>query len=124
MDAALEAKGLSDEKTRIIEEFVPGKQVTLAHVLANPEPDIFLKLGLPADSHGALGILTLTPSESAIIAADVASKAATVRIGFVDRFSGAVLLTGTLADVERALKAVVDFLQRILKFTECPVTRS
>ncbi len=25
-----------DEKTRIIQEFVPGKQVTLAHVIASP----------------------------------------------------------------------------------------
>ena len=34
-----------DEKKRIIQEFVPGKQVTLAHVIANPTEDLYLKLG-------------------------------------------------------------------------------
>ena len=29
-----------DEKKRIIQEFVPGKQVTLAHVIANPTEDL------------------------------------------------------------------------------------
>ena len=35
-----------DEKKRIIQEFVPGKQVTLAHVIANPTKDLYAKLGL------------------------------------------------------------------------------
>ena len=33
-----------DEKKRIIQEFVPGKQVTLAHVIANPTEDLYLKI--------------------------------------------------------------------------------
>ena len=44
-----------DEKKRIIQEFVPGKQVTLAHVIANPTEDLYLKLGL-IDASGAIGI--------------------------------------------------------------------
>ena len=28
---------MEQEKQRIIQEFVPGKQVTLAHVIANPD---------------------------------------------------------------------------------------
>ena len=32
---------------RMIQEYVPGKQVTLAHVIANPGKDLFKKLGLP-----------------------------------------------------------------------------
>ena len=35
-----------DAKQRIIQEFVPGKQVTIAHVIANPKPDLFRKWGL------------------------------------------------------------------------------
>ena len=58
-----------DEKKRIIQEFVPGKQVTLAHVIANPTEDLYLKLGL-IDASGAIGIFTITPSEAAMIAAD------------------------------------------------------
>ena len=82
-----------DEKKRIIQEFVPGKQVTLAHVIANPTKDLYAKLGL-LDAEGAIGILTITPSEGAMIAADVASKAADVKIGFVDRFNGSLVFTG------------------------------
>ena len=36
----------SDGKERIIQEFVPGKQVTLAHVIANPDRNLYGKLGL------------------------------------------------------------------------------
>lgn len=66
-----------DEKKRIIQEFVPGKQVTLAHVIANPTEDLYAKLGL-IDAEGSIGIMTITPSEGAMIAADVAAKAANV----------------------------------------------
>lgn len=34
------------EKQRIIQEFVPGKQVTLAHLIANPEPLLYKKIGV------------------------------------------------------------------------------
>ena len=47
---------------RMIQEYVPGKQVTLAHLIANPGKDLFKKLGLP-DAVSAIGILTITPSE-------------------------------------------------------------
>ena len=33
-------------KERIIQEFVPGKQVTLAHVIANPDKNLYGKLGV------------------------------------------------------------------------------
>ncbi|VTO26050.1 propanediol utilization polyhedral body protein PduU [Klebsiella pneumoniae] len=45
---------------RMIQEYVPGKQVTLAHLIANPGKDLFKKLGLP-DAVSAIGILTITP---------------------------------------------------------------
>lgn len=78
-----------EHKERIIQEFVPGKQVTLAHVIPNPVDALYGKMGL-IDAEGAIGIFTITPSEAAIIAADVASKAAGITIGFVDRFNGTV----------------------------------
>ena len=65
-----------EHKQRIIQEFVPGKQVTMAHLIANPDPDLYKKLGVIGERSGALGILTITPSEAAIIGADVATKAA------------------------------------------------
>ena len=33
-------------KMRIIQESVPGKQITLAHIIANPDKTLYRKLGL------------------------------------------------------------------------------
>ena len=44
-----------ETKQRIIQEFVPGKQVTLAHVIANPVSSLYEKMGL-IDARGAIGI--------------------------------------------------------------------
>ncbi|MCL1840512.1 MAG: BMC domain-containing protein [Propionibacteriaceae bacterium] len=114
-------------KQRIIEEFVPGKQVTLAHLIANPVDNLSVKLGLAGPGRpgaNAIGILTITPSEAAIIGADVASKAAMVEIAFVDRFSGAVLITGDVQAVRSALEAVLDVLAGQMGFTPTPITKS
>lgn len=112
------------EKSRVIQEYVPGKQITLAHIIANPDHDICKKLGLKIESSGAIGILTITPGEAAIIAADIASKAGTVDIGFLDRFSGTVVINGDISSVDSSLKSVVDFLGGVLNFSVCTITRS
>ena len=96
-----------DAKQRIIQEFVPGKQVTIAHVIANPKPDLFRKMGLEEKGRNAIGILTITPGEGTIIAADIASKSGDIEIGFIDRFSGALLITGDVSAVESALRSVI-----------------
>ena len=44
---------MEQEKQRIIQEFVPGKQVTLAHVIANPDSSLYKKLGVIGDYTGA-----------------------------------------------------------------------
>jgi ethanolamine utilization protein EutS len=112
------------EKPRFIQEFVPGKQITLAHLISNPKASIFKKLGLGADGKDAIGIMTITPSEGAIIAADTAAKAADVELGFLDRFNGSVVITGNVAGVEAALSAVINTLQEILDFAPTDITRS
>lgn len=112
-----------DKKQRIIQEFVPGKQVTLAHVIANPVEDLYAKLGL-IDSGGAIGIFTITPSEAAMIAADVATKAADVKIGFVDRFNGSLVITGDVAAVQAALTDVMDTLCVMMGFASTTITKT
>lgn len=112
-----------DEKKRIIQEFVPGKQVTLAHVIASPDEDLYAKLGL-LDVSGAIGIFTITPSEAAMIAADVATKSANVKVGFIDRFNGSLLIAGDVAAVEAALEAVIHVLCDTMGFASVPVTRT
>lgn len=115
---------MEEDKTRIVQEYVPGKQITLAHLIANPVKDLYKKIGLPDDDYTAVGILTITPSEGAIIAADVATKMADVKIGFVDRFSGSLLLTGDVSSVNEALLAILDLLSMKMHFTPTEITRS
>jgi propanediol utilization protein pduU len=107
---------------RVIQESVPGKQVTLAHIIASPVADIYDRLGI--EESGAIGILTLTPGETAIIAADIATKAADVEIGFLDRFTGAVLINGDVQSVETALGTVIDKLAKLLQFDVVKITRT
>jgi ethanolamine utilization protein EutS len=111
------------EKQRIIQEFVPGKQVTLAHIVANPDERLFPKIGLPVEA-GAIGVLTITPSEASIIAADIATKASSVELGFVDRFSGSLVVIGRLTDVESAVADVLEILCTTMGFARPPITRT
>lgn len=107
---------------RVIQESVPGKQITISHIIASPMPDIYERLGV--DEKGAIGILTLTPYETAIIAADVATKMADVEIGFLDRFTGSVLINGDVDSVHTALVQVNETFKNMLGFTVCPITRT
>ncbi len=122
----LDVLNQNETKTRIIQELVPGKQITLAHTIAHPEDILYRKLGLdPAVDHaGAIGILTLSPSETAIIAGDIALKSSGVELGFVDRFSGTVIVTGTVSQVEAALTAIREYAIEKLGFSVCELTRT
>ena len=49
------------DKMRLVQELVPGKQITICHIIANPDQIIYRKLGLdPAVdySRAAIGIVT------------------------------------------------------------------
>ena len=115
------------DKQRIIQELVPGKQITLCHIIANPDEILYKKLGLDPSveySKSAIGILTVSPAETAIIAGDISIKASGAQLGFVDRFSGTVILTGTFSEVEASLKAVLDYAEGVLGFTVCKLTKT
>ncbi len=117
----------TDGKMRIIQESVPGKQITLAHIIANPDKLLYKKLGLDPSveySATAIGILTLCPSETAIIAADLCMKESAARLGFVDRFSGTVIITGTVSEVESSLRAVNEYAKDKLGFAVCDITKT
>jgi ethanolamine utilization protein EutS len=115
------------EKQRIIQELVPGKQITLAHIIASPDAILYKKLGLDPQveyAKSAIGILTVSPAETAIIMADVAMKASGAQLGFVDRFSGTVIMTGTFSEVDASLRAVLDYVGGTLGFTVCSLTKT
>lgn len=115
------------DKMRIIQEIVPGRQVTLAHIIANPDPVLYKKLGLDPRvdySGSAIGILTVSPAETAIITADIALKASGAELGFVDRFSGTLIITGTVSEVEAAFGDITDYVTNKLGFAVCPITKT
>lgn len=112
---------------RIIQESVPGRQVTLAHIIASPDPILYQKLGLDpsVDYKGAaIGISTVTPSETAVIMADIALKSSGIELGFVDRFSGTLIFTGTVSEVETATVAMLTYVRDKLNHTVCEITKT
>ena len=117
----------NEGKMRIVQELVPGKQVTLAHIIASPDEIVYKKLGLNPTmdySKAAIGILSMSPAEISVIAGDMAVKTANIDLGFIDRFSGTLIFTGRVAEVEEAVRAICDYLARELGFTICKVTRT
>lgn len=119
---------MENQLKRIIQETVPGKQCTLAHIIARPDPALYQKLGLNPNINtqtaGAIGIMTLTPGEMAIIAGDLAIKASDVEIGFIDRFSGTLIVLGTISQVDTAFKAVLDYAEDVLGLTVTRITKA
>lgn len=114
-------------KMRIIQELVPGKQVTLAHIIAGPDQIIYQKLGLNPKidyRQAAIGILSMSPSEISVIAGDLAIKTSNVEIGFIDRFSGTLIFTGRVSDVQAAITAILGYLREKLGFTICGITQT
>ena len=121
-------EGMQTEgKWRIVQESVPGRQITLAHIIANPDGELYEKLGLDPKVEvkgSAIGVLTVTPSETALIMADIAVKASGVSLRFVDRFSGSLIVTGTVSEVESAIAAILSYVEEKLGYEVCAITRT
>lgn len=114
-------------KVRIVQESVPGKEITLAHIIASPNEIIYKKLGLDpnVDYHqAAIAIMAICPCETTVIAGDIALKTSSIEMGFLDRFSGTLIFTGRIGNVEASVKAILSYLQSKLGFTVCDITRT
>ena len=61
--------------------------------------------------------------EAAVIAADIAVKSGDVYLGFADRFTGTVIITGELADVTSALTEIVNYFRDELGYVVCRITK-
>ena len=71
--------------------------------------------------NSAIGILNMSPPESAVIASDISIKTGDVYLGFVDRFSGTLIITGLLSEVNSAVEEVVRYFRMIW---DIPAARS
>ncbi|MCR5301867.1 MAG: BMC domain-containing protein [Lachnospiraceae bacterium] len=115
-----------NDQIRIVQETVAGKEITFAHIIGSPEPVIFQKLGLNPQidySNSAIGIMNMTPPESAVIASDIALKSGDIYLGFADRFTGTLIITGEISDIRSALTEIVDYFSNVMGYVVCPVTQ-
>ena len=114
------------DQIRIVQETVAGKEITFAHVMGGPAPIIYQKLGLNPQvdyRSSAIGIMNMTPSESAVIASDIAVKSGNVYLGFADRFTGTLIITGEISDVQTAMEEIVDYFRDSLGYVVCNITK-
>lgn len=115
------------ENMRIVQELVPGKQITLCHIIANPDDVLYVKLGLDPKTdytRSAIGVLTVSPAESAVIAADIALKSSGAEVGFVDRFTGTLIISGSVSAVESAFSAIREYFINKLGYVCCELTKT
>lgn len=115
-----------EEQIRIVQETVAGKEITFAHVMGGPAPIVYQKLGLNPQvdySSSAIGIMNMTPPESAVIASDIAVKSGNVYLGFADRFTGTLIITGEISDVISALTEIVNFFRDEMGYVVCRITK-
>ena len=118
--------GSAQNQIRIVQETVAGKEITFAHVMGAPDPIIYQKLGLnPQIDYGnsAIGVMNMTPPESAVIASDIALKSGDIYLGFADRFTGTLIITGEIADVTSALTEIIDYFHNELGYVVCKITK-
>lgn len=122
---------LKGKKLRMTRVRVPGKSIDFAHVFTPSDPSVYQNLALHIGVHEgedhtgeSIGIIRITPWEAIIVATDVAVKAADVEVGFMDRFSGALIILGGLSQVLTAIKEVVRFFRDELNFNVCEIHKS
>ena len=115
-----------EDQIRIVQETVAGKEITFAHVMGGPDPIVYQKLGLNPQvdyRSSAIGIMNMTPPESAVIASDIALKSGDVYLGFADRFTGTLIITGEISDVMSAFTEIVEYFRDSLGYVVCNITK-
>ena len=119
------------KKLRMTRVRVPGKSIDFAHVFTPSDPSVYQNLALHIGVHEgedhtgeSIGIIRITPWEAIVVATDVAVKAADVEVGFMDRFSGALIILGGLSQVLTAIEEVVRFFRDELNFNVCEIHKS
>ena len=116
-------------QVRIVSPLVSGKEITLAHVIGTSDYSVYKNLGLDIGFHAgedptgrSIGILHIHPPESVVIAADIAVKSGDIDIGFMDRFSGSMIITGPRAETDEAIAENCRYFSEELGYTVCPIS--
>ena len=124
-------ENLKGRRLRLTRVRVPGKELSFAHVFTPSDKSVYENLALHIGVHegedhrgDAICMVRVTPWEAIVVAADVAVKAAHVEVGFMDRFSGALIILGGLSQVMTAVEEVVKFFRDELHFDVCEIHKS
>lgn len=124
-------ENLIGKTLRVTRLRIPGKEVCFANIINPTEECIYDNMALTIGVHegevhtgDAVGLMKFTPWEAVVAASDIAMKAADVEIGFMDRFCGALIITGRLSDVDTAVREVVRVFDEELGFATCKVFKS
>ena len=119
----------STGRRRVVNVTVAGREISLAHVIGVSEASVYKNLGLDIGTNAdvdftgtSIGTVNITPPESTVIAADIGVKSGDVTIGFLDRFSGTLILTGSRMEVRTAVEEIVKYFKEDLNYKTCPVT--
>ena len=120
---------LQGRDLRLVRVKAPGREIDLAHLIGTSQTCIYQNLSLHIGTHlgedhtgESIGLLHITPWEATVAAADIAMKSGDVELGFLDRFSGAVILLGNREEVKTSLRHVLDFFRDELGFPVCELT--
>ena len=110
-------ENLKGKKLRLTRVRVPGRSIDFAHVISPSDASVY-------QTGQSIGIVRVTPWEAVVVATDVAVKAADVEVGFMDRFSGALIILGGLSQVMTAIEEVVKYFRDELHFDVCKIHKS
>jgi len=120
-----------DGKLRITRVRIPGKEMDVAHIIGTSDRAVYRNLALNIGAHEgechdgeSIGLIQLTPWESVVIAADIATKAADVQVGFMDRFCGSLILLGELSQIRTAVTETRRVFRDELDFSVCEITQN
>lgn len=121
---------LKGKQLRMTRIRVPSKEVVLAHMVSPSDSQIYHTLGLHIGVHEGedhtgetLGLMRFTPWEAVVVAADIAAKSGNVEVCFMDRFCGALIISGSFSEVQSSMEEVLRFFREDLEFTTCKICR-
>ena len=72
---------------------------------------------------GAAEIKSAEEKENTLPASDIAVKSGNVYLGFADRFTGTLIITGEISDVMSAMTEIVDYFRDTLEYVVCKITK-
>ena len=64
-----------------------------------------------------------SPPADSVQASDIAVKSGNVYLGFADRFTGTLIITGEISDVQTAKEEIVDYFRDTLGYVVCNITK-